>query len=167
VIRSYEETDRHAVLALNAANVPEVGPMDGSKLDGLAAAAVSFDIIEVEAEVVGFMILLGPGASYRSPNYAWFSDNYDSFIYVDRIALGEGARGRGFGPELYDRAVEAARTTNAPVVLAEVNTIPSNPRSMRFHELFGFVEVSRLRPYSPDEETAMLVYRVDHEPATD
>jgi len=141
--------------------------MDGAKLDGLAAKAVRFDVIEIEAEVVGFMILLGPGASYPSPNYAWFSDNYDSFIYVDRIALGEGARGRGFGPELYNRAVEAAKTTHAPVVLAEVNTIPSNPRSMRFHELFGFVEASRFRPYSPDEETAMMVYRVDHEPARD
>lgn len=160
MIRSYSEGDRQAVLDINAANVPEVGTMDGAKFDLLLAEAVDVSVVDVDGQVVGFMILLGPGGTYGSPNYAWFSARYPEFVYVDRIALGEAARGQGWGPQLYERAAAATRTAGAPVLLAEVNTVPPNPRSLRFHEIFGFVEVGREQPYGGDEEVAMLACEI-------
>ncbi len=55
------------------------------------------------------------------------------------------------------------------MLAAEVNTEPPNPRSLRFHRRFGFIEVARFRPYGPDAEEAMLVKhlgadRTDREP---
>lgn len=156
MIRRFDGRDRAAVLAINASNVPEVGTMDDSKLDLLLAEAVDVSVVDVDGHVVGFMVLLGPGGDYASPNYAWFTERYDDFVYVDRIAIDEADRGQGWGPRFYERAVEIATVRSAPVLLAEVNTVPPNPRSLRFHEIFGFAEVGREQPYGGDEEVSML-----------
>ena len=161
MIRRYDEGDRAAVLALNAANVPEVGEMDGAKLDLLLAEAVTVDVVEVDDDIVGFMILLGPGGAYPSPNYRWFEAHYDDHLYVARIAIAASARGQGWGPALYARFEERGRERRAPVLTAEVNTVPINERSLRFHAIAGFDEVARCRPYGPDEEVAMLVKTLD------
>ncbi len=167
MIRPYVASDRDAILAINEANIPEVGPMDGAKFDSLAAQAVAVEVIELDDEVVGFIILLAPGADYASPNYGWFSARFDSFVYVDRIAINEAGRGKGFGPQLYERALINTRAAGAPVLIAEVNTVPINPRSLRFHELFGFVELERVHPYGGDEQVAMLAYYLSDDTATD
>lgn len=157
MIRDYEHQDRQAVLAINEMNLPEVGPMDGAKLDLLLAESATFSVVEVGDEVVGIMILLGAGCSYPSPNYRWFSERYDDFLYVDRIALAPAARGQGWGPAMYALFAEVAADRQAPVMTAEVNTVPLNERSLRFHEIAGFEEVARCQPYGGDEEVAMLV----------
>lgn len=157
MIRPYRTADRSAVLAINEANVPEVGPMDDAKLDLLLDESVAFLVVELEGEVVGLMALLGPGGTYASPNYRWFSDRYDDFVYVDRIALAEPVRGQGWGPALYYRFEALARERGVATMAAEVNTVPPNDRSLRFHRIAGFDEVGRCQPYGGDEEVAMLV----------
>lgn len=161
MIRPYRVADREAVLAINGANVPEVGEMDEAKLDLLISEAVSFLVVEVDGAVVGLMILLGPGGRYSSPNYRWFSERYDDFVYVDRIALSESARGSGWGPALYEQFEQVARDRNVVTLAAEVNTVPMNERSLRFHKIAGFDEVGRCQPYGGDEEVAMLVKTLD------
>ena len=156
-IRLYDPaTDADAVLALNQANVPEVGPLDPAKLAALAAEAEWMPVVEVAGKVVGFAILLVEGANYGSPNYAWFSGRHPRFYYVDRIAIGEGARGQGAGRTLYRTALERAAAANRPVLCAEVNTVPANEPSLRFHGALGFQEIERRSPYDPDSEVAML-----------
>lgn len=155
-MRSYDQSDAEAVLAINAECVPEVGTMNAEKLAYFEKSASFFVVVEVDHEVVGFLIGLDEHATdYSSPNYAWFAERYPVFAYVDRIAISESGRGLGLGPDMY-RAFEAwAFGHGKPALLAEVNTIPDNPRSHRFHELFGFVELGRCQPYGPDEEVAM------------
>lgn len=155
-IAPFTPDDAPEVLALNQANVPEVGPMDEAKLLALAAEADDLPVVKRDGEVVGFAILLTEGCDYSSPNYAWFSQRNPRFYYVDRIAIGEGARGQGLGAQLYRRATARAAETRRPVLCAEVNTIPPNPASQAFHARCGFEEVGRLRPYGPDAEVAML-----------
>ena len=44
-----------------------------------------------------------------------------------------------------------------PVMLAEVNIVPPNPRSLRFHEIFGFDPVEQFEPTgSADYRVVML-----------
>ncbi|MDW3176300.1 MAG: GNAT family N-acetyltransferase [Acidimicrobiia bacterium] len=161
-MRSYDPADATAVLAINEECVPEVGGLTAERLAYFAEKAGLFAVVEVDEQVVGFLVGLDEYATeYPSPNYAWFSERYDSFGYIDRIALSASARGLGLGPDLY-RAFEAwAYGHGKPVLVAEVNTIPDNPRSHRFHELFGFRELERTRPYGPDEEVAMYEKRLD------
>lgn len=157
MIRDYRPEDRAAVLAINEMNIPDVGDMDDVKLDLLLEQSAQFSVVDIEGVVVGIMILLGPGSTYASPNYRWFSERYDDFLYVDRIALAPEARGQGWGPALYASFAERAAERAAPVMTAEVNTVPRNDRSLRFHDINGFVEVARCQPYGGEEEVAMLV----------
>jgi predicted GNAT superfamily acetyltransferase len=156
VIRAYCPDDADAVLRLNDANLPDVGPMDMAKLELFAAEAALFEVVELDGEVHGALVVLADGASYASPNYRWFSRRHRLFVYVDRIMLSPATRGKGFGVQLYERAAATGRSEGKVVLCAEVNTNPPNPRSLRFHELFGFVEVGRERPYGTDEEVAMV-----------
>lgn len=160
MIRPYRSDDRAVVLEINEANVPDVGPLDDAKLDLLLDEAVLFLVVEVDEVIVGLMILLGPGGQYPSPNYRWFSEHYEDFLYVDRIALAEAARGQGWGPALYGQFEATARERSVDVMTAEVNTVPLNERSLRFHAISGFEEVARCQPYGGHEEVAMLVKAV-------
>lgn len=149
MIRPLVDDDRPAVLALNQACVPEVGPLERDGLDALLAQSPWSRVVEAEGggSVAGLLIGLVEGADYASPNYRWFSERHDRFAYVDRVALAETARGAGHGPALY-RAFEAwAISEDRPVLCAEVNLDPPNERSLRFHQRFGFGQVGEQLAY--------------------
>ena len=77
------------------------------------------------------------------------------------IAIDEGQRGAGWGPALY-RAFEAwVKESGRSLLCAEVNTEPPNPRSLRFHDLFGFDMVAQVEPYgTPDYRVGMMEKRL-------
>ena len=52
-VRDYRAEDAAAILEINAANVPEVGDMDASKLGAFAVGAAWLPVVEVDGEVVG------------------------------------------------------------------------------------------------------------------
>jgi predicted GNAT superfamily acetyltransferase len=87
---------------------------------------------------------LSPGTAYSSPNYAWFNEKYDDFIYVDRIAVLHDQRDEGIGSKLYEEVISYSQENSIPIA-AEVNLNPPNPGSMRFHNRFGFEEVGILQ----------------------
>lgn len=159
-IRPRTPTDDDRVRAVNAANVPEVGPLDEDRLALFAEAAPHFDVIEVDGVVAGLFVGLTEAMAYASPNYRWFDDRHDRFAYVDRIALQPEARGIGIADELYARFERWASETGRSVVCAEVNVEPPNPRSMRFHERRGFAVVGELAPYGTEERVAMVEKQV-------
>jgi len=156
VIRPYAAGDEAAVLALNAHCVPEVGPMDADKLSYFAREAPYFVVIDVDDGIVGFLVLLTEESTgYTSPNYRWFRERHSSFAYVDRVAVGAEHRGQGLGQRFYRDAEAFAVGSGRRLLCAEVNTVPDNPASHRFHCRFGFTAVARFKPYGPDEEVGM------------
>lgn len=155
-IRSRIPADDARVRAINADNVPEVGVLDEARFALFATQAPHFDVVELDGEVVGLFVGLVEGIDYASPNYRWFVERHERFAYVDRIALEARARGIGIADELYGRFEDWARETARPVLCAEVNVVPANPRSMRFHERRGFRAVGEVAPYGTDERVAMV-----------
>lgn len=161
-VRAYGPGDESGVLALNAANVPAVGPLDDDRLALFADhPAVTFDVGLRQGVLVALFVGLPEGVAYASPNYGWFAARHERFAYVDRIALAPAARGTGLAQLLYERWRTAARDAGRAVLCAEVNVEPPNERSLAFHAAQGFVEVGRTAPYGPDGEVvAMLEQRV-------
>jgi predicted GNAT superfamily acetyltransferase len=160
MIRPYQPGDGPQVLALNQACQPEVGPMDAEKLAGFESWAAQIRVVDVESRIVGFLIGLTEEAPYASPNFGWFRDRHPSFAYVDRVAIDEAQRGAGWGPALYRDFEAWTRNTGRPVLCAEVNTEPPNPRSLRFHDLFGFDMVAQFSPYGTGARVGMMEKRL-------
>lgn len=161
MIRDYRPDDAEAVLALNNACVPEVGSLDEAKLTALVEWSPYFRLVEVAAgrsdEIVGLLIGLDHTAPYGSPNYGWFVPRFDAFAYIDRIAIAETARGQGWGLAMYADFEVWARRAGLPRLTAEVNVVPPNPRSIRFHELYGFDKLEEFEPTgSPDYRVVMV-----------
>lgn len=155
-VRDATAEDQEACVAINKACMPEVGSMDTDKFDFFLEVSPFFKVVEIDGLVTGLLVgLTEAETDYPSPNYKWFCERHDAFAYIDRIALSEECRGMGVGVGLYDEFERWARSNAKPVMSAEVNTVPDNPRSHRFHQVFGFVEVGREQPYGGDEEVAM------------
>jgi uncharacterized protein len=152
-LRPITADDHDDVLALNERNVELLAPMDEEHLVALQSLADHAHAVEVDRRFAGFVITFASGAAYESENYAWFSERYDDFCYLDRIVLHEDFRRRGLGSRVYDALEEdAARTT--PYLLLEVNLDPPNEASLAFHRGRGYEDVGR-RDYQGHVVTMM------------
>jgi predicted GNAT superfamily acetyltransferase len=156
-LRPIAERDVPDVLALNEANVELLAPMDAARLAQLQAWASRADVIDVGGAFAGFVITMGPGTDYDSPNYRWFAERYgNDFHYLDRIVLADAFRRLGLASAVYE-AVEADATAAGRLTL-EVNAEPPNPASLAFHAGRGYAEVGRLG--GPGKTVALMAKRL-------
>lgn len=155
-IRSYREADLPALYAINQASTPGVGSEDSAA--GLKRwIDVSMCLVAEDGSgaPLGFLTLIPAGtAAYTSANLRWCEANCEDFIYVDRIAVAEAARGGGVGERLYEAAF-GAFTGKVSQITCEVNRLPPNPGSQRFHERLGFRQIGE-RAY--DEGRKAVIY---------
>lgn len=137
MIRAYTPSDLTRLHAINEASTPNVSTETEESLAACFAAGICLVALDEVDIPMGFLSLVEPGTDYPSPNYAWFEARGGDYAYVDRIALAPETRGQGLGPKLYAKAFEHFAGRRA-VMVCEVNTVPPNPGSMRFHERLGF-----------------------------
>jgi uncharacterized protein len=144
VIRPIEPGDLDRIVEINAANVPEVGAVDVERMAYLLAESPIALAVELDGAIVGFCLVMPPDSTYDSVNYRWFTERYDDFMYLDRVAFDAEAQGRGLGTLLYaevDRLmVERERESHLAL---EVNLDPPNETSLAFHARRGFGEVGQ------------------------
>ena len=134
IIRPYAPSDLPELYVINQAGVPGVGDETQETLGkwlGLHDARIAVDD---SGKLLGFINLLPPGTmEYTSANLRWLEAWGDDFIYVDRIAIAETARGQ--------RILR-----------------PPNPGSLRFHDRLGFREIGR-RSYADDTKEVVYLAR--------
>jgi uncharacterized protein len=153
-LRPMTDSDVSTVLALNAADVAALSPLDRERLTWLRKQAAHALIARLAGEVVGFVLTFAPGSGYDSDNFDWFSRRYRSrFLYLDRIVIDSGYRRRGIAGRVYDALEDEARAYGR--LVCEVNTQPPNPASLAFHSARGYAEVGHLS-HGPDKVTVML-----------
>ncbi|MCP5026747.1 MAG: GNAT family N-acetyltransferase [Actinomycetia bacterium] len=157
ILRDVAALDLDRVLELNTAAVPAVSLVDHAELEWFLETAEWFPVVELDGEVVAFLIGLAypPDCGYQSENWAWFMNQFDSFAYVDRIVVDSAAHGQGIGQFLYREFVAHARG-RFPRLCAEVNTRPRNDQSLHFHEKFGFEEVGEQETGGGEKAVVML-----------
>ncbi len=135
------------MLDLNQRSTPHVGALDAARLRSIVDEATLALVARDGERLAGFVLVLGPGAAYDSPNYTWFAQRYGDFRYVDRIAVEPDRHRDGLGSRLYRAVFDHARAAGSPVVTCEVNVEPPNPVSQQFHASLGFREVGRQENY--------------------
>lgn len=141
-IRDVREHELDSVLALNNAAGTTILPLSSTRLFEFFTMADYFRVAEIDGRIVGFLIALRSGSSYDSPNYRWFSERYDDFVYIDRIVLGPAYRGHGLGRIFYYDVTSYAEV-RVPILSCEVLLEPRDDISVLFHSMLGFHEVGQ------------------------
>lgn len=148
------QEDALSVWEINEQGLPGTGKVTVEEISYLIEISeISLGVFEQDV-LVGFVICLSPNVDYGSLNYAWFNEKYDDFIYVDRIAVSTNHRGQGIGSSIYQELFTISKKKQIPIA-AEVNSIPPNPGSMKFHRILDFQEVGSLN--HEDKSVVMLL----------
>lgn len=157
--RLFLASDIDAALELNNLNAPAVGEIDRTTLEFLIEHSLYSFAIGTDT-LHAFCITFAPGAPYTSVNYQWFSKEYSDFVYLDRIVVSETMRNNSLGAKLY-MAVEQRMLKDrcAPILTCEVNLIPPNTGSIRFHNRIGFREVGQ-QDSKPGLTVSMLAKKI-------
>lgn len=171
LVRTFEDADIPQALALNNASVPDLNELDEPAMRRLLAMADTALVAETTAgdtgdtrgagdtgdtgRFAGFCWVMRPGQAYDSENYVWFSQQYHDFVYLDRITVMPDCRRLGVGRALYAELVRRY-TGVAPVLTCEVNLVPRNDTSLRFHAGLGFVEVGQQHTGGGAKQVSLL-----------
>ena len=147
-VRNIETADLARVLEINNANTPGVSELTMSELEtDIENCLHALAIDNEHGEVCAFCITFAPNAPDAGVNHQWFAERYESFVYLDRIAIDSNHQNRGLGALLY-QTVEQHMLNSAEhsLLCCEVNLEPPNPGSLRFHQRIGFTEVGQHLP---------------------
>ena len=157
-IRFLNKDDSPSLWRINEEGLPGTGKVSEDEIKSLLDYS-ELSIGAFEGDIMlGFVICLPPRTDYGSLNYAWFNQRYDSFLYVDRIAVSLDHRNQKIGTSLYHEVISLSEQNKVPVA-AEVNLTPPNPGSLRFHERNGFAEVGA---FSHGDKTVTMLLRSNH-----
>ena len=147
-VRNIEIADLARVLEINNANTPGVSELTMSELEtDIENCLHALAIDNEHGEVCAFCITFAPDAPDAGANHQWFAERFESFVYLDRIAIDSTHQNLGLGALLY-QTVEQRMLDSAEhsLLCCEVNLEPPNPGSLRFHKRIGFAEVGQHSP---------------------
>lgn len=143
-----------SILRMNAEFVYWLSPLDQDTLSYLLSRA---DYARQIDEAAGVLIGYGHDVDYPNHwNIEWLRGQLDNFFYIDRIIIDGSAQGRGLGPKFYADIENFARQRGHRWLVCEVNTLPDNPLSHRFHLRAGFEPIGE-QPF-PEKGTAVRYY---------
>ncbi|CAN5149906.1 GNAT family N-acetyltransferase [soil metagenome] len=155
-LRDLTSADIPAIVELNNASYPAVPIMTGEEIAELLDSA-DYAWAAIEGEVIlGIIIGMHTGNPYDGESYRWLEARGSNFLYVDRIVVADGTRGKGIGRCLYDAVFELARSEGRTEVTCEVNIEPVNPESLAFHARLGFERVGELDTKDGSVRVALL-----------
>lgn len=162
LVRPFAEHDIPQALALNNASVPDLNELDETAMRHLLAIADTALVAEAGdgdgdggPRFAGFCWVMRPGQPYESQNYVWFSQQYDDFVYLDRITVMPESRRLGAGRAMYAELIRRYAGVT-PVLTCEVNLVPRNDNSLRFHAGLGFVEVGQQHTDGGKKQVSLL-----------
>jgi integrase/recombinase XerD len=133
-------SSRDELLRVNNASAKETSPLTRERFDQLVSTArVALSVTPAAA----FLLAFEQSDDYDGGHFLWFRNRFDKFLYIDRVVVAEEHRRQGFGRMLYADAFKRAVQLGHTRVVCEVNLLPPNPVSDKFHTVQGFKEVGR------------------------
>jgi predicted GNAT superfamily acetyltransferase len=90
--------DTTAVLLLNNTNAKETSALDDAGMKSLLDMA--FYARGIDRGATALLIAFEHNAAYVNPNFMWFQESRESFVYIDRIIVSISARSQGIASSL-------------------------------------------------------------------
>jgi uncharacterized protein len=156
VIRDVREHELDSVLALNNAAGQTILPLDTARIRFFFDHAAYFRVAEVDGLLAGFLIGLTSEAPHDSPNFLWFRERYDEFLYIDRIVVASSRRGTGLGRVFY-ADLQSFAEVRTPRIACEVFLENGNDVALLFHGTFGFHEAGQQLMPGIDQRVSLLI----------
>jgi hypothetical protein len=128
-----------ALLALNNDFATELSPLDPDRGRHLVRHAFMARAIGDEALLLAF----DQDAPYDNPNFQWFRERFDRFVYIDRVVVAPRRQGWGWARFLYISLFARALERGHARVTCEINVNPPNIRSEAFHAGLAFEAVGQ------------------------
>ena len=161
ILRAYEDRDLKRVLELNQDLVHFLSPLSEETFTDLLQVCDYKYVVEIEGKVEGFVLALSEGKNYKSVNYQWFTNHYDHFLYIDRIVVSRACQSKGIGNFIYKKMIEHVKADGYPLLVAEIDVEPANPKSLNFHKKFNFKEVGRQSIYGGKKVVSLQALEID------
>ncbi|MBS3959198.1 MAG: GNAT family N-acetyltransferase [Xanthomonadaceae bacterium] len=141
-IRDVRDDELEQVVALNNSAGPSILPMDLGKAHLFWEHADYFRVIEQDGLLGGFLVGFSDRAEHGSPNFRWFRERHDNFLYIDRIVIDAKRRGSGRGRAFYADVMSFAEPRWASLCCEVFLGVGYDP-ALLFHGAFGFREVGQ------------------------
>jgi uncharacterized protein len=134
-----------ALTALNNHHARETSLLSEEQLAGMIRMAFYARGFGPALTPAALLIAFDQQSPYVNPNFQFFRDRHQRFIYVDRLITASHGRRQGLARRLYENLFLRAAEAGHHIVGCEVNLDPPNPASDAFHVSMGFAEVGRAR----------------------
>ena len=143
LIRKVVRKDFAEIININELFVKETSPLNKERLTHLNNIASYHKVAVVNEQISGFLLAINNNEDYSNENYAWFSERYNCFTYIDRIVIKPEFSGLKIGSLLYKDLFQSSLENQVKHITCEYNIRPINIPSQKFHEKFGFSEVGQ------------------------
>lgn len=130
--------DFSSLLELNAQSTPGVSLLSRAELNDIFQQASYFHVLKLDSLVLGYIIAYFCDSLYEGEEFICFRSLYTNFLYIDQVAVLAAYRARGIGTRLYRELEAWANKQGISLLACEVNLLPPNPISLRFHERQGY-----------------------------
>ena len=142
------------ILKINAEFVHWLSPLDEARLKWiLKRATYARQINGAQAILIGY----SHDVDYPDhKNIAWLSNHIENFFYIERVIVDAASQGLGFGRRLYQDVEKFAAERGYTNLACEVNTLPDNPGSHKFHLALGYHPLGDV--YFQAHEAALRYY---------
>ena len=160
LIRNVESSDIQEIIRINDLAVPAVNSISSNKFEWFLENSLYFKLIESSSkEVKGFLLVLRQNLEYESLNYIWFNKRFKKFAYIDRIAISNQFKRKGFGRKFYSD-LENTIKSNYDMIACEYNLKPMNYESEKFHLFIGFKKIGEQNTDNGNKEVALMVKKI-------
>ena len=143
IVRDADPDDFEAILRLNSLWQHVTSPLSFADLERMHGWAEYHRVAETPSGIGAFLLALSAGTPYASPNYRWFDERFEDFLYIDRVVVSVDHQQAGLGRALYEDVAAYAQQCGHSRILCEIDVVPLNEPSDAFHRRMGFTEVGR------------------------
>lgn len=141
-LKAANEETLKEIFKINEGYNPFLGPLRSvDNLRDLVDKSNFSIFLTNKKQICAFVVCFREDSQYQSMNYKFFKKRFKRFFYVDRIGVVKGFKNKGLGTFIYSKIDDICLNKGLPIC-AEVNIVPINEESIKFHEKMGFSKVS-------------------------